>query len=324
MTDPPSSWITERFQTRDPDELLEYFYRHNGTPTRRIIPLGRNADFRFCRDEMHLGRLRLAQSKSTPVRISGETLSSSLLTVILSEQGQSLISDGRSEILSRRGDAAITRGIGEGFFESSPADKQSIVQIPRSEFREQLRASGGKRTKPVEILAKVDFSTEVGRNFRRAVSFIWTQDAPPNELLRAAYDEILLHGLVSLLGPLCAEPSLKQHDLGPLHVQRACELIRARVAQPIRIADIARELGISPRHLQSGFRHYVGTTPQGFLRDCRLDEAHRMLSAAAPGQTTTTIAYDCGFGHLGDFAHDYRGRFGESPSETLRRARAAS
>jgi AraC-like DNA-binding protein len=321
VTGPASSWITERFQTRDPDELLGYFYRHNGTPTRKIMPLGRNVDFRFCRDEMHFGRLRLAQSKSTSVRICGETLSTSLLTVILSEQGQSLISDGRSEILSSRGDAAITRGIGEGFFESSPADKQLIVQIPRCEFREQLRGSGGERMKRVEILAKVDLSTEVGRNFRHAVNFIWTQHAPPNELLRAAYDEILLHGLVSLLGPLCAEPSLNQHDLGRRHVQRACELIRARVAEPIRIAEIAQELGISPRHLQSGFRRHLGMTPHRFLRDCRLDEAHRLLSAAGPGQTTTAIAYDCGFGHLGDFAHDYRSRFGETPSETLRRSR---
>src|SRR5262249_62430479 len=82
--------------------------------------------------------------------------------------------------------------------------------------------------------------------------------------------------------------------------------------------------GISPRHLQSGFRRYLGMTPHQFLRDCRLDEAHRMLSTAGLGQTATTIAYDCGFGHLGDFAHDYRIRFGEPPSETLRRSRVIS
>jgi AraC-like DNA-binding protein len=323
MTEPESSWITERFETRDPDELLDYFYCHNGTPTRKITPLGRSSNFRFCRNEMHLGRLRLAQSISTSVRIYGQTLASSLLTVILSERGHSLISDGRAEIVSSRADAAITRGIGEGFFESSPADKQLIVQIPRCEFREQLQAPGGARTNLVDTLAKVDLSTVVGRNFRRAVNFIWYQQAPPNELLRAAYDEILLHGLVSLLGPLlCGEPPLKQTDPGPAHVQRACELIRARVAEPIRIAEIARELGISPRHLQSGFRRHLGMTPHRFLRDCRLDEAHRLLSAASPGHTTTAIAYDCGFGHLSDFARDYRSRFGESPSETLRRSRS--
>ncbi|HEX2431520.1 MAG TPA: helix-turn-helix domain-containing protein, partial [Aestuariivirgaceae bacterium] len=45
---------------------------------------------------------------------------------------------------------------------------------------------------------------------------------------------------------------------------------------------------------------------------------------ARPGDTATAIAYDCGFGHLGEFAQSYRLRFGESPSETLRRSRHAS
>jgi AraC-like DNA-binding protein len=182
---------------------------------------------------------------------------------------------------------------------------------------------GWTKTDPLEIWAKADLSTVIGRSFRRALNFVWHQQAPPNELLRAAYDEILLHGIVSLFGPvLGAGERATLLDSGPIYVQRARELIRARVAEPIRIAEIARELGISPRHLQSGFRRHVGATPHQFLRDCRLDEAHRTLSAAAPGQTTTTIGYECGFGHLGDFAHDYRSRFGESPSDTLRRCRA--
>jgi transcriptional regulator GlxA family with amidase domain len=89
----------------------------------------------------------------------------------------------------------------------------------------------------------------------------------------------------------------------------------------VRIADIAAILGISTRHLQAGFRNHLWTTPQRFLRDCRLDLANRRLAAAQPGETTTAIAYECGFGHLGDFAQSYRSRFGESPSETLRQGR---
>src|SRR5262245_15727956 len=324
VTGTAPSWLTERFETRDPDELLAYLSRHHGTLTRKITPLGRTSDFRLCRNDIHLGRIRLTQSRSTSARFYVETLPSSLLTVFLSERGQFLISDlqGRTQIVSNRGDAAIAAGVGNGFFESSTTNTRYIVQIPRSSFLEQFHASGGVSTKRVDTWAKVDLSTVMGKNFHRALSFIWHQQAPPNELLRAAYDEILLHGLVALLGPLlCGEPPLKQPDPGPVHVQRACELIRARVAEPIRIAEIAQALGISPRHLQSGFRRYLGMTPHQFLRDCRLDEAHRMLSTAGLGQTTTAIAYECGFGHLGDFAGAYGSRFGETPSQTLRRSR---
>jgi len=320
---PPAPCKSERFQTSDPDELLGYLNQHTTTDFRRITPVGRHSDFRFSRNEIDLGRVRLAHSMSGSARFYGPG-SPTRLSLIVAEQGQTIIKVGRLELVSNCGDAAITpTGTIDGFLESSDANTRTIVQLPRSEFLDHFQTSAVKTTALGGL--QLDLSTAVGKRFHRALSFIKHQQAPANELLRAAYDEILFHGLVTLLGPpLFGHTPVKQLDPGPIHVRRACELIRARVAEPIRIADIARELGISPRHLQSGFRHYVGTTPQGFLRDCRLDEAHRMLCAAAPGQTTTTIAYECGFGHLGNFAHDYRGRFGESPSETLRRARAAS
>jgi transcriptional regulator GlxA family with amidase domain len=34
----------------------------------------------------------------------------------------------------------------------------------------------------------------------------------------------------------------------------------------------------------------------------------------------TGIAFDCGFGHLGEFAIRYQQRFDEKPSKTLREA----
>jgi AraC-like DNA-binding protein len=306
-----------------PDELAEYLNRYYDIATRKIVPLGRNAEFRLCRNEMHLGRVRLAQTTNTSHRYYARAQPSSILSVVVSERGQSLLGCRKTEIVSDCGNAAIAAGAGDGFFESPTANTRFIIQLSRSEFLQQLQATAAARAKPLEAWTKVDLSTDVGRKFHRAVNFVWHQQAPVNERLRAAYDEILLHGLVSLFGPaMLGEVPATPPDPGSAHVRRACELIRARIAEPIRIAEIAGELGISPRHLQSGFRRHLGVTPHQFLRDCRLDEAHRMLSAAPPGATATTIAYECGFGHLGDFAHDYRSRFGESPSETLRRCRA--
>jgi AraC-like DNA-binding protein len=321
VTGPESSWITEQFETRDPDELLGYLNRHTGTSFRKITPLGRKCDFRFSRNEMNFGRLRLTEAFSSSVRFYGPG-SPTRLSLIVSKRGQSLIKVGKLELVSNSGDAAITTtGTAEGFLESSPVNTRFIVQVPRSEFLAQFQISSGTKTTALGNGLQLDL-TAVGKQFHRVLNFIWHQQAPPNELLRAAYDEILLHGVVSLFEPVLGGEMPKQTDPGPAHVHRACELIRARVAEPIRISEIARELGISPRHLQSGFRRHLGMTPHRFLRDCRLDEAHRLLSAAGPGHTTTSIAYDCGFGHLSDFAHDYRSRFGESPSETLRRSRS--
>lgn len=271
---------------------------------------------------MDLGRVHLVQSKSTSVQI--HTVNSSMLTLVLSEQGGSLFRARGVDFVSYRGNAFIantTHG-GDGIFQAPDPDTRYLVQLSPQTLLEQLQTPRRASLRELSVPLRIELSTRPASAFRSALSFIWQQRGPTTALLRAAHDEVLLQGLVSLLGPfLCHDDSTALPDLGPAYVRRASEVIRALVMEPVRIAEVAHELGISPRHLQSGFRQHLGTTPQKFLRDCRLDHAHGRLSTARPGDTVTSIAYDCGFVHLGDFARNYRMRFGESPSETLGRAR---
>ncbi|MGC4792182.1 helix-turn-helix transcriptional regulator [Micromonospora sp. DT178] len=62
------------------------------------------------------------------------------------------------------------------------------------------------------------------------------------------------------------------------------------------------------------------TTPMRYVRQIRLERAHRDLQAADPstGVTVTMIARRWGFTHLGRFSTDYRAAYGSSPSHTLR------
>jgi transcriptional regulator GlxA family with amidase domain len=60
----------------------------------------------------------------------------------------------------------------------------------------------------------------------------------------------------------------------------------------------------------------------GFLKKHRLDEARRLLqSGDGQGLNVTDIAFATGFLHPSKFAQDYRERFGETPSATLRMGR---
>jgi transcriptional regulator GlxA family with amidase domain len=52
-----------------------------------------------------------------------------------------------------------------------------------------------------------------------------------------------------------------------------------------------------------------------------MERAREMLVAADPDASVTDVALACGFAHFGRFAGAYRERFGETPSETLHRAR---
>lgn len=109
--------------------------------------------------------------------------------------------------------------------------------------------------------------------------------------------------------------------VAPYYVRRAEEYIRANMREPIGIEDMVAVSGVSSRSLYYGFRRWRGTTPMSFLRNLRLSVAHDELrSASGNGERVTHIALNIGYDHLSRFSRDYKRRFGESPSETMRKA----
>jgi AraC-like DNA-binding protein len=56
-----------------------------------------------------------------------------------------------------------------------------------------------------------------------------------------------------------------------------------------------------------------------YLRDVRLGRVHEDLLSAPAGSTTVTdVAYKWGFVHVGRFTKEYRRKFGQLPSRTMR------
>jgi AraC-like DNA-binding protein len=105
----------------------------------------------------------------------------------------------------------------------------------------------------------------------------------------------------------------------PLCVRRAEEYIDANAHEHVAVADLAAATGVPIRTLNAAFRAHRGYSPMAFLRTRRFELAHkRLVATSAP--TVAAVALSCGFEHLGRFSVGYRRRFGESPSETLRRS----
>lgn len=73
--------------------------------------------------------------------------------------------------------------------------------------------------------------------------------------------------------------------------------------------------------LERGFRETYGLPPQAHLKALRLSRARRELRHPDPQTTVTDVALRWGFLELGRFSVQYRQRFGETPSETLKKAR---
>jgi AraC-like DNA-binding protein len=110
------------------------------------------------------------------------------------------------------------------------------------------------------------------------------------------------------------------------YVKRAEDHMMANIASDLGIADVVAAAGVGMRTLYHGFQQTHGMTPMTWLKQRRLDAARADLlvgDPAAPveGGQVTRSAARWGFSHLGRFATDYRRRFGETPVQTVRRAR---
>jgi AraC family ethanolamine operon transcriptional activator len=103
-------------------------------------------------------------------------------------------------------------------------------------------------------------------------------------------------------------------------VARAAEeVLRERLDDPPSISELCHALNVPERTVNAAFHEGFGIAPKAYLKALRLSAAHRRLRCGEG--SVTEVATDLGFFHFGRFSGEYRAMFGETPSETLRRAR---
>jgi AraC-like DNA-binding protein len=96
-------------------------------------------------------------------------------------------------------------------------------------------------------------------------------------------------------------------------------ILAANLANPIYSADLATQLGVSVRSVHDTVLRFTGMSLHRYLRLRRLWLVRRRLLAGADSVKACALAF--GFWHMGDFSHSYRSQFGETPSQTMARAR---
>jgi transcriptional regulator GlxA family with amidase domain len=137
--------------------------------------------------------------------------------------------------------------------------------------------------------------------------------------LEQALVESLLLGVSHNFSEALAEPCA---PAGRRTLARAMELLRSHPDRTWTVGSLAAEVSVSVRSLQQVFRSTVGVSPMTYLREVRLERAYGELVVAEPGTVMVSeVAAHWGFTHLGRFAGEYRARYLESPSHTLRSSR---
>lgn len=100
--------------------------------------------------------------------------------------------------------------------------------------------------------------------------------------------------------------------LSDARLARAIEFMTAHLAQPITVAQIAHEAGVSPFHFSRLFARRVGVPPHAYLMQARMAKARDLL--ATTDLPVASVAAACGYVRLGSFSTAYRRHFGRQPS----------
>lgn len=200
------------------------------------------------------------------------------------------------------------------------------VKIDRSALERCLAdLLGHPLRKPVVFECTLDLVRGPGTSWRRLIAFLMAELSPSSIYLsttaaRRSLDNTLISALLfAQPHTFTAELWAKPEPTAPRYVRKAEEILAADPSTPNRVADLAAQLGVSTRSLQAGFMKYRGTTLLAFIRGQRLQKARKALLEAAPGTHITDVALDAGYTHLARFAGEYKARYGELPSITLRR-----
>lgn len=101
---------------------------------------------------------------------------------------------------------------------------------------------------------------------------------------------------------------------------KALERLRAEFDQPLHIAEMARELGMSVSSFHHHFKAITTLTPVQFQKQLRLQEARRLM--LSEGLDASSAAFRVGYHDPSHFTRDYKRFFGTTPLRDIKRLRA--
>jgi AraC-like DNA-binding protein len=210
------------------------------------------------------------------------------------------------------------------FDDDSP---QLLIRIEEQALLDYLTRLRGRRLSgPLVFHPEFDLASDVAVRWHAAVQLLHTEVYHAGSLVQLGHgisgiEELLMNSLLHIQPSNYHEEFMRPvTDPGRRVVQEAISYIDAHLAEQITMESIARNVHMSIRSIQQGFRDELGMSPMAYVRDRRLERVHAELADALPsdGVTVTDVATRWGFHHLGSFAVEYRKRWGTSPSETLR------
>ena len=247
--------------------------------------------------------------------------------VILPRRGVAAFRHGRKEEVVAPAEGVVYSPGPAGETDMSPDCAELCLRIPRGLIEVELEQLLGKSlTRTPQFDFRLDTAGSTGRTWRATVDLVAEQLDDGCDLLAHPVAADHIEGLL-VDSLLLAQPHNYSSDVlgeqpAVAHsaIRRAVELVQDQPGAPWSTLRLAKEVHLSVRALQEGFKRDLGMPPMAYVRHVRLLRAHTALKRGTSADTmVSAVATSLGFSHMSRFTVAYRETFGELPSETLRR-----
>ena len=103
----------------------------------------------------------------------------------------------------------------------------------------------------------------------------------------------------------------------PAVVAKAVAVFAANLTEPISVADVADEVGVSARQIERSFKKATGQSPSHYYRSMRMKAARQLVMYSK--DSMAQIALQVGYGSTTPMVQHYKDAFGLRPQEDRRR-----
>jgi len=203
-----------------------------------------------------------------------------------------------------------------------------LIKINRLALEKYLSDMlGADLTNPLDFELGIDFQSPANLSLRNLIQWLVAEFENTHSLLNKAplassqYEQMLMWALLN------SQPNNYSQQLNavtppatPHYVHTVEDYIHTYCAEAITLSKLVEISGVSGRSLLEGFKRHKGTSPMKYLKSVRMERVYEELKKTDPSKRTVTeIALAWGFTQLGKFSGNYKQRFGESPSDTLKK-----
>jgi AraC-like DNA-binding protein len=205
--------------------------------------------------------------------------------------------------------------------------EQLILKVPRWRLESHLADLIGHRVEEViDFDFQLDMTTSCGRSLLSAVEFMARELDRPGGIaeMPIAREQLETFVLTELLSaaphPYTSELARPADTVPRSRRTPVIEYMEMNADEALTPQELARVGCMSVRTLHATFQAELGVSCMAYLRRLRLDHVRTELLRAGRGDIRVTdVAMRWGFFHPSRFAQQYRERFGELPSDTVKR-----